>query len=60
MGTIAKLSSRGKLKEFEQDYQRAQEKGEIPPTAELERLLAERAAALEKNGHPPPDENPPI
>ena len=60
MGTIAKLSSRGKLKEFEQDYQRAQEKGELLPTAELERILAERAAALEKNGHPPPDENPPI
>jgi peptide deformylase len=60
MGTIAKLSSRGKLKEFEQDFQRAQEKGEIPPTAELERQLAERAAALEKNGHPPSDENPPI
>jgi peptide deformylase len=60
MGTIARLASRGALKEFEQEYQRGQEKGEIPPTAELERLLKERTEAMEKNGHPPQDEPPPL
>jgi peptide deformylase len=60
MGTIARLASRNALKEFEQDYQRGQEKGEIPSTAEIERLLKERAEAMEKNGHPPSDDNPPI
>src|SRR5262249_26287631 len=52
MGTIARLASRNALKEFEQDYQRGQEKGEIPSTAEIERLL--------KDGHPPSDATPPI
>src|SRR6516162_2502447 len=37
MGTIARLASRNALKEFEQDFQRAQEKGELPPTPQLER-----------------------
>ncbi len=60
MGTIAKLSSRGKLKEFEQDFQRGQEKGEIPSMAELERLVKARAEAMEKNGQPPQDEPPPL
>ena len=60
MGTIARLASRNALKEFEQDYQRGQEKGEIPSTAEIERLLKERDEAMEKNGHPPSDDNPPI
>ncbi len=60
MGTIARLASRNALKEFEQDYQRGQEKGEIPPTAEIERLLKERSEAMEKNGHPPTNDNPPI
>jgi peptide deformylase len=60
MGTIARLASRNALKEFEQDFQRAQEKGEIPPTAELERIWNERLAALEQNGSPPPNDVPPI
>jgi peptide deformylase len=60
MGTIARLASRGALREFEQEYQRGQEKGEIPPTAEMERLLKERTEAMEKNGQPPQDEPPPI
>jgi peptide deformylase len=59
MGAIAKLSSRGALREFEQNFQRGQEKGEIPSAAELERLLAERAAAIDQNGTPPA-ENPPV
>jgi peptide deformylase len=40
MGTIAKLSSRSSVKKFEQDFRRAQERGDIPPDAELEKILA--------------------
>jgi peptide deformylase len=39
MGPIAKISVRGSVKAFERDYRRAQERGEIPPDAELERIL---------------------
>jgi peptide deformylase len=39
MGTIAKLASRGMLREFEREFRKAQERGEIPPTAELEKVL---------------------
>jgi len=39
MGTIAKLGSRSALKAFERTYRRAQERGEIPAEAEIERLL---------------------
>jgi peptide deformylase len=46
MGTIAKLSSRGSLKEFEREFSRSQEKGEIPSTVELERMLAERVGSV--------------
>jgi peptide deformylase len=60
MGTIARLASRNALKEFEQNFQRAQEKGEIPATAELERILKERSAAMERNGSPPTDAAPPL
>src|SRR5579884_811353 len=60
MGTIAKLSSRSALKEFEEEFQRAQEKGEIPSLAELERILKEQANGMDKNGTPPPDDNPPL
>jgi len=40
MGTIAKLSSRSSVKKFEQDFRRAQERGDIPLNVELEKLLA--------------------
>ena len=60
MGTIARLASRNALKEFEQNFQRAQEKGEIPAPAELERILKERSAAMEQNGSPPTDMVPPL
>jgi peptide deformylase len=39
MGPIAKLASRGSLKEFERDYRRAQQRGEIPPDADIEKML---------------------
>ncbi len=58
MGTIARLASRNALREFEQDFQRAQEKGEIPSTAELERILKERSAGMDQNGSPPSDVPP--
>jgi len=39
MGSIAKMASRGSIKQFERDYRRAQERGEIPPDADIEKLL---------------------
>jgi peptide deformylase len=39
MGTIAKLSSRLALKQFERDYHKAQEKGEIPSDAKSKEEL---------------------
>lgn len=39
MGPIARLASRGALKEFEREYRRAQERGEIPPDLEIEQVL---------------------
>jgi peptide deformylase len=46
MGLLARRASRGALEVFERDFRRAQEKGEIPPTAEL-------TAALEAADKPP-------
>jgi peptide deformylase len=60
MGTIARLASRNALREYEQEFQRGQDKGEIPTLAELERLLKERAEAMDKTGHPPQDASQPI
>lgn len=40
MGPLGRLASRGMLKEFEREYRRSQEKGEIPPDAEIEKTLA--------------------
>ncbi|MHB1421858.1 MAG: peptide deformylase [Gemmataceae bacterium] len=61
MGAIARLASRNALKEFEQNFLRDQEKGEIPATAQLERILKKRSEAMDKNGTPPPsDDVPPI
>jgi peptide deformylase len=39
MGAIAKLSSRSTLKEFERDFRKAQQRGEIPSDVELAKLL---------------------
>ena len=44
MGPVGKLASRAMLKDFERDYAKAQEKGEIPPDAEIEQELAALAA----------------
>jgi peptide deformylase len=40
MGAIAKLTSRGEIRKFEREFHRAQERGEIPSNAELEKFLA--------------------
>src|SRR5205823_7717319 len=39
MGSVAKLSARGAIQEFERDYKKAQERGDIPPEKEIEQLL---------------------
>jgi len=51
-GLVARLDSRSKLANFEREYRRAQERGELPSDAELERQLK----ALEAG--PPPE--PPV
>jgi peptide deformylase len=44
MGPIARLSSRSSLRKFEHDFKKAQERGEIPPEAEIKRTLEALAA----------------
>jgi peptide deformylase len=39
MGTIAKLASRSSLKEFEREYRRSQERGELPGDADLQQAM---------------------
>ena len=46
MGVIARLSARGSVKSFESEFRRAQERGEIPPDIEIEKLLAELEAKV--------------
>jgi peptide deformylase len=41
MGTIASLAARGSVAKFERDFRKAQEKGEIPPDVDIEKLLDE-------------------
>jgi peptide deformylase len=40
MGPIAKLRARACLKGFEYEFRKAQERGEIPPSADIEQMLA--------------------
>ncbi len=39
MGVIAKVAARSSVKTFEKKFRQAQEKGEIPPDTEIEKLL---------------------
>src|SRR5438876_11180191 len=39
MGAIAKMASRGEIKKFEREFHRAQERGELPPDAEIKKVL---------------------
>jgi peptide deformylase len=41
MGPIARMSSRAAIKEFERKYRKAQERGDIPPEAEIKRMMDE-------------------
>jgi peptide deformylase len=41
MGAIAKMGVRGDVRRFENDYRKAQERGEIPPDADIEKALNE-------------------
>jgi peptide deformylase len=43
-GPIGKLASRGTLREFEREFRRFQERGEIPSDAEIEKRLKELEA----------------
>lgn len=40
MGPLARLASRNPIRDFEDEYRKAQEKGEIPPDVEIEKQLA--------------------
>ncbi len=42
MGPIARMASRGSLRAFERDYQKAQERGDLPSDEEILRSLKER------------------
>ena len=50
MGAIAKLACRSTLRQFERDFRKAQQRGEIPPDAELEKVLS--SWSEESNGAP--------
>lgn len=39
MGPVAKLASRATLKEFEREFRKLQERGEVPADVELEQML---------------------
>jgi peptide deformylase len=40
MGILARLAARPTVKQFEEEFRQAQARGQIPPDAELEKLLA--------------------
>jgi peptide deformylase len=44
MGYIAKLAARGTLRAFEEQFRKAQERGDTPPNATLEQYLRELEA----------------
>jgi peptide deformylase len=54
MGPLGRLASRGPLREFERDYRRAQERGEIPPNAEIEKMLKDLERGADGDGTAPP------
>src|SRR5262245_38607795 len=62
MGLIGQLASRGMLREFERDYRKAQQRGEIPPDPEIEKHLAAlEVELLNPAPEPPPtDSEPPV
>src|SRR5438874_775254 len=59
MGTIAKLSSRSMLRALDSEYRRAQERGEVPPDAEILKRLAALQASPDQLPPPTPPDPPP-
>jgi peptide deformylase len=55
MGILAKLAAKGSVRSFEKEFRRAQEKGDIPANAEIEKYLA----ALEREAEQPPPKTEP-
>jgi peptide deformylase len=53
-GPIARLASRGKLADFERDYKRAQERGDIPSNKEILRQLRELESIGPRTNDQPP------
>jgi peptide deformylase len=53
MGPIARLAARNDLKAFEREYRKAQEKGEIPPDADLKRQLELLQGGGSQDAEPP-------
>ncbi|MFL5342328.1 MAG: peptide deformylase [Gemmataceae bacterium] len=51
MGPLGKLAARGTLKEFEAKYRKAQERGDIPPDPDIEKMLTDLES---KDPKPPP------
>jgi peptide deformylase len=41
LGPVGQLASKGELAAFEHEYHKAQRKGEIPPDADIEKMLSE-------------------
>jgi peptide deformylase len=61
MGLLGRMASKGALREFERDYRKAQERGEIPPDAEIvKQLEAMEAAMLNPPSEPAPASEPPV
>ncbi len=53
MGPIARLAARSSLRTFEREFQKLQERGEIPADADLKRALAELEAQAEAQAQQP-------
>jgi peptide deformylase len=46
LGTIGRLAARGTLREFEREFEKARERGEIPPEVQIRRSMDELADNL--------------
>jgi peptide deformylase len=61
MGTISRLASRGALREFEREFRKAQERGDVPPDPEIEKMLrALEAEADQPQPEPVPEPGGPV
>lgn len=50
MGPLARLAARGAVKEFERKFRDAQKRGEIPPDAEIEKILKALEGEIDEPG----------